>query len=585
MLQLLRDVYVQLTPRRRWQMLMVLLLMVVGAAAELFTMGAILPFLALLTQPDMAALPSAAAHTLQSIAGWWGLAPLLAASSLFAALAAVAAILRLLLTWASSRFVFAVGADLGEEVYRRILQQPYSYHLQHNSSETIAGVSKVSILVMGFLTPAMQLLIASVMAVVLLVGMLLVNVQVALLAGLTFGGMYFFINRWAKRQLRRNGQVISAAEAQKIKAIQEGVGAIRDVILDGNHQVYVAAFAASDRPQRTAQALNYVLASAPKYVVESAGMVLIVFLAYFLTQQSGGAAQAVPVLGAMALGAQRVLPHMQNIYNALASMQGNQAGAADAMALLQLPVTAPQRARYSPSQPQAVATPQAPLVELQGVCFSYGPNLPAVLKGIDLQIYRGQRIGFVGATGSGKSTLIDLIMGLLLPTAGKMLVDGSEVTMATMHAWQKRIAHVPQAIFLTDSSIAENIALGIAKEAIDMPRLWAAIENAQLKDVVNQLPHGLETRVGERGVQLSGGQRQRIGIARALYKQADMLVLDEATSALDYDTEIRVMNAIYELRPEMAVVMIAHRTSTLTRCGVICHVDNGGLAYKVERDV
>lgn len=576
MLQLLRDVYVQLTPRRRSQMLMVLLLMVVGAAAELFTMGAILPFLALLTQPDMAALPPVAARTLHRIADWWGVAPLLAASGLFAALAAVAAVLRLLLTWASSRFVFAVGADLGEEVYRRILQQPYSYHLQHNSSETLAGVGKVSILVMGFLAPAMQLLIASVMAVVLLVGMLLVNVQVALIAGATFGGMYFLINRWAKRQLRRNGQVISAADAQKIKAIQEGVGAIRDVILDGNHQVYVAAFAANDRPQRTAQALNNVLASAPKYVVESAGMVLMAFLAYFLTQQRGGAAQAVPVLGALALGAQRVLPHMQNIYNALASMQGNQAGAADAMALLQLPGPAPQRAGPLALQTSG-ATPREPLLDLQGICFSYGPNLPAVLTGVDLQIYRGQRIGFVGATGSGKSTLIDLIMGLLLPTAGKMRVDGLEVTVTNMQAWQKRIAHVPQAIFLTDSSIAENIALGIAKEAMNMPRLLAAVEQAQLADVVKQLPKGLNTRVGERGVQLSGGQRQRIGIARALYKQADVLVLDEATSALDSETESKVMDAIYRLNPDMAVLMIAHRISTLAQCGVIYKMAEGRL--------
>ncbi len=549
-------------------MLMVLLLMVVGAAAELFTMGAILPFLALLTQPDRAALPPVAARALQGVAGWWGVTPLLAASGLFAVLAAAAAVLRLLLTWASSRFVFAVGADLGEEVYRRILQQPYSYHLQHNSSETLAGVGKVSILVMGFLAPAMQLLIASVMAVVLLVGMLLVNVQVALMAGLTFGGMYFFINRWAKRQLHRNGQVIAVAEAQKIKALQEGVGAIRDVILDGNHQVYVAAFAGSDRPQRTAQALNNVLASAPKYVVESAGMVLIVFLAYYLTQQAGGAAQAVPVLGALALGAQRVLPHMQNIYNAVAYMQGNQSGAADAIALLQLPVPAAQNAgRLAMQKPEA--TPKAPLLDLQGIFFSYGHNLPAVLKGVDLQITRGQRIGFVGATGSGKSTLIDLIMGLLSPTAGKMLVDGIELTAANMQAWQKRIAHVPQAIFLTDSSIAENIALGIAKEAIDMPRLWAAVDQAQLRDVVNQLPQGLDTRVGERGVQLSGGQRQRIGIARALYKNADVLILDEATSALDSDTESKVMDAIYSLNPEMVVLMIAHRTSTLARCGMI----------------
>lgn len=555
-------------------MLLVLVLMVAGAAAELFTLGAIFPFLALLTQPDALALPPVLGQLLNELAALWGVAPLLAASALFAALAAAAAILRLVLTWASSRFVFAVGADLGEEIYGRILQQPYSYHLQRNSSETLAGIGKVTILVMGVLAPAMQLLIATVMAGALLIGMFLVNVQVALQAGVAFGGMYYFINRWAKRKLHINGQVISTAESQKIKAIQEGVGAIRDVILEGNHSVYVAAFASSDRPQRKAQAMNNVLASAPKYVVESAGMVLMVLLAYYLTQGPGGAAQAVPVLGALALGAQRMLPYMQNVYNALASIQGSQAGALDALALLKLPVPALAACAVTPTT-QLHANTQGPLVELQGIEFSYGAHLPAVLKGVDLQIQRGQRIGFVGATGSGKSTLIDLIMGLLPPTGGKFIVAGVDVTDTTRPAWQKRIAHVPQAIFLTDSSIAENIALGTHKDAIDMPRLLAAVEQAQLADVVEQLPNGLNTRVGERGVQLSGGQRQRIGIARALYKQADVLVLDEATSALDNETENRVMESIYRLHPDMVILIIAHRTTTLKRCSETYKIVDG----------
>lgn len=566
-------------------MLLVLVLMVAGAAAELFTMGAILPFLALLTQPDTSALPQMAGAVLNGVAGYWGVSPLLAASGLFATLAAAAAALRLVLTWASFRFVFAVGADLGEEIYNRILQQPYSYHLKHNSSEALAGINKVSVLVMGFLAPAMQLIIACVMATALLGGMLLVNLKIALLAGGAFGGMYFFINRWAKRQLRSNGHEISDAEPQKIQAIQEGVGAIRDVILEGNHHVYVAAFASSDRRQRKAQALNNVLASAPKYVVESVGMVLIVLLAYFLTQGPGGAVQAVPVLGGLALGAQRLLPYMQNIYNALASMQGSQAGAVDAMALLKLPVPAP--VAVGTVQPFSLlpATVAAPLVELADVQFAYGEDLPPVLKGVNLQIQRGQRIGFVGATGSGKSTLIDLIMGLLPPTSGQFLVAGVDVTDANRSAWQKRIAHVPQAIYLTDSSIAENIALGTPKESIDMPRLLAAVEQAQLTDVVAKLPMGLYTEVGERGVQLSGGQRQRIGIARALYKQADVLVLDEATSALDTETESKVMDAIYRLNPDKAMLMIAHRTSTLACCNVIYQMSNGYLVVRSSNGV
>ena len=577
MFELLRDIYAQLTSRRRWQLALVLVLMVVGALAEMFSLGAVLPFLALLTKPDLAGVPEVFVRVLSILGHYLGGGPLLAASWLFACTAALAALLRLSLSWISAHFVYVVGADFGEKIYHHILRQPYSFHLQKNSSETISGMGKVTPLVMCVLAPAMQMVIASVMSIAILIGILWVNVKVALLAGIAFGGMYYGINRWAKNKLQDNSEIIASAETQKIKIIQEGIGSIRDVILDGNYSVYVNTFSQSDRRLRRAQAANSFLAIAPKYVVESVGVIIMVVFAYNLTKTQDTATQAIPLLGALALGAQRLLPYLQNIYNSVACIQGSLAIAEDVLYFLKLPFHDESMKSGEINLERNSFSRSVALVELQGVEFSYADKLPKIIKSVDLQINRGQRIGFVGATGSGKSTLIDLIMCLLSPTSGVIRVDGVEINESNRSAWQRRVAHVPQAIFLTDSSIAENIALGVAKAEIDMSRLMAAVEQAQLTDVVRQLPRGLDTRVGERGVQLSGGQRQRIGIARALYKSADMLVLDEATSALDSDTESKVMDAIYQLNPEMVILMIAHRTSTLERCDLIYQIIDGNL--------
>jgi len=582
MASLLKDVYRHLSPKRRLQLVLVLMLMLAGALAEVVTLGAVLPFLALLADPTLASAGPLAQQVLNGLGGLLGVSPLLAAAILFGGMAFVAAAVRLTLTWASHKFVFMVGADLGREIYSRILQQPYTYHLQHNSSETLAAMQKVNMLVMGTLSAAMQMAIACLMSAFIFAGLLWINAPVALAAGGLFAGLYWLSSRYAKRKLTHNSRVIAAADVQKNKAMQEGLGAIRDVILDNNHPVYVAQFARADLAQRHAQATNMVLAGAPKYVIESLGLILIVGLAYVLASGPNGAAAALPVLGALALGAQKMLPYMQNIYNSLSTIRGNQAGAQGALALLALPLpeTPHTPTRELVRLSAAVGVNQPPRIELRNVHFQYSPHTPTVLQGVSLSVYAGQRLGFVGTTGSGKSTLIDLIMGLLTPTQGEVLVDGQLLDGVGMKAWQARIAHVPQAIYLSDTSVAENIALGIPRDQIDMGRLMAAIKQAQLTDVLKQLPEGLDTRVGERGIQLSGGQRQRIGIARALYKQADVLVLDEATSALDSETEAKVMDAIYRLHSNMVVLMIAHRTSTLKGCDAIVEVKNGVIHSK-----
>ncbi|MDE2419417.1 MAG: ABC transporter ATP-binding protein, partial [Burkholderiales bacterium] len=428
MLRLISDIYSRMTARRKTQFFMVLVLMLAGAVAEVFTFGAIVPFLGLLVNPGIADQQPLVAAALDAVAPLVGGTRLAAASLWFAVFAVLAASLRLALNWASMRFVFAVGADFGEVIFSRILQQPYTYHLQHNSSQTLAAVDKVGSMVMGLMAPMMQAGIAAVMVSVIFCAMLWVNPAVSLGTGVVFGSLYLGISTWAKQQQLMNGQLIADKSTLKIKALQEGLGAIRDVIIDGNHAVYTQHFSHADRAQRTAQSKNAVLASSPKYVVESIGMVLFVLLAYFMVSGAGGVSQAVPTLGALALGAQRLLPYMQNIYNGFASARGSTAVAEETLVLLALPLPIPPDSTKLKS---VAGLPQGdrPVLELRDIHFAYSSETQPVLQGINLSITKGARVGFIGSTGSGKSTLIDLIMGLLPPTSGEILVDGDALSV------------------------------------------------------------------------------------------------------------------------------------------------------------
>ena len=518
---MLQEIYCHMSSRRRRQLFIVLFLMLAGAMAEMFTLGAVVPFLGLLVNPDLLDKHSALSSMLGNLAEQFGGTKLLAATVVFAVFAILAAALRLILSWFSLRFVFAVGSDFGRDIYSNTLQQPYLYHIQRNSSEMLASIEKVTSLVAGIMMPGMQMIIAIMMTCAMLGAMLWVDYKTSLIAALLFGSMYGGISAWSKKRLRHNSEIIATTGTQKIQAVQEGLGGIRDVIIEGNHQIYTQHFSIADRAQRTAQANNAILSSAPKYIVESAGMVMIVGLAYILTI-SDGAEKSIPILGALAIGAQRLLPYMQSIYNGVGALRSNAASARDALELLNLTpraISVISDHQHNPSQ-------NLPVIDVRNIYFQYPNTSKDTIQGASFQIKAGEKIGFIGQTGSGKSTLIDIIMGLLPPTSGDLVAYGVLLNEHNMQNWQGRIAHVPQAIFLSDTSIAENIALGVTGEQIDFPRLHQAIKHAQLSDFISSLPNGINTRVGERGVQLSGGQRQRIGIARALYKEADVLILD-----------------------------------------------------------
>jgi len=564
--------YRHLSPRRRMQLGGVLALMLLGAIGELVTLGAVLPFLTIIADPSKAFAYPLFAQAFDAL-GWTDPDDLLLPSTLvFAAIALCAGGVRLLLTWTSQKFVFRLGYDLGVEVYRRTLYQPYSYHVARNTSELVAGINKIQMILTGMLVPLMQGITGAVLSLFIMAALVVIDARTAFIAAAGFGTIYAAVSYATRRRLRANSKIISETQARRVQAVQEGLGGIRDVLLDRAQPVFVNRFARLDSQFRDAQAMNAFISAAPRFIVEASGMVLIAVLAFALSRQPGGLISALPILGALALGAQRMLPLLQQIYNGWSQIAGSHHMLTDVLRLVDLPIELNEASR-SPTKP--LSFQQA--ITFQSVSFRYAPDQPPVLNNVTLTIRKGDRIGIIGKTGSGKSTLVDLVMGLLQPTDGAIRVDGELLGSPTVKHWQAQIAHVPQTIYLSDASVAENIAFGVPLDRIDFARVAEAARQAKLDEFINGLPNGYRTIVGERGVRLSGGQRQRIGIARALYKSAPVLILDEATSALDMETESAVMAAIEELDRDLTILIIAHRLSTLNGCDAIVRLEAGNV--------
>lgn len=544
--------------------------MILASFAEAVSIGAVLPFLGVLTAPERVFAHPLTQPFIQALGLTEPKQLLLPLTIAFAMGALFSGVIRLVLLWAQIRLGHAVGADFSISIYRRTLYQPYAVHVARNSSEVIAGITnKANIVVHQMVLPALTILSSSLMLFTILVALLAIEPLIAFAAFVGFGAIYALVILVTKKRLMRDGQRISREQNQVVKALQEGLGGIRDVLIDGTQAAYISIYRSADLPLRRATANVQIISSSPRFAIEALGMVLISALALSMVGRPGGIANAIPVLGALALGAQRLLPVLQQAYFSWTSMLGAQASLSDALDLLDQPL--PEHADAPPVAPLAFKD----RITLNQLAFRYTPGTPWVLQGVDLDIPKGSRIGFMGTTGSGKSTLLDLIMGLLHPVAGSLAVDGVNLTTQNHRAWQSHIAHVPQAIFLADATIAENIAFGIPLDQIDHSRVRQAAQKAQIAQDIDSWSQQYNTVVGERGVRLSGGQRQRIGIARALYKKADVIVFDEATSALDNETELAVMEAIENLGEEITVLIVAHRLTTLQNCTHVVDLSDG----------
>ncbi len=557
--------------RRRSQLVWLSFLMVAASIAEVLSIGAVVPFLTVLTAPDRLQDYALTRDVLAHIGTGSPSDALMPITAMFVVAVLFAGSMRLLLAWASTRYAFAVGTELSCEVYRRTLYQPLAQHISRNSSEVITGVvTKVTMVINNTLLPILTLASSILMFVAVLLALAAVDIWVSLGSFIGFGSLYFGIAVVTRSRKVSNGQRIAHESARVVKTLQEGLGGIREILIDGSQATYCNAYSSSDIPLRRAQGSNQFLAIGPRYVVEALGMTVIAVVAWYVASQSNGSlASAVPTLGALAVGAQRLLPLLQQSYAAWSSILGGQASLQDTLILLDQP--APDAEALAPVE----ALSYRHEIRLQAVSFRYSDDLPWVLRDVSFSISKGDRIGVIGTTGSGKSTLLDILMGLLDPVDGSLVIDGRPVAASDRRAWQRHIAHVPQSVFLCDDSIEANIAFGVPAVERDPQRVRLAAHKAQLTEVIESWPDGYSTRVGERGVRLSGGQRQRIGLARAFYKQANVIVLDEATSALDDETELAVMKSIESLSTETTVVMIAHRLTTLRTCSQIIELKEG----------
>jgi ATP-binding cassette subfamily B protein len=559
-----------LSSRRRKQFMLLLALMFASSIAEVVSIGAVIPFLGVLTSPEQLfehAMIQPMIEWLQITKPNQLIFPITLA---FVLAVLIAASVRLLLLFTMTRLTFSTGADLSINIYKRTLYQDYSVHIARNSSEVINGIIvKTNGVISGILNPSLMLMSSIILIISILIVLFSVDFWITLVASLSFGTLYALITLTTHKLVKHNSQCIAHQSTQMVKALQEGLGGIRDVLIDGTQQFYCKLYQSADSPLRRSASMNSFISNSPRYVMEAIGMTLIAILAYTINLREGNLLGMIPTLGAFVLGAQRLLPMLQQSYASYTTIKGNQSSFQDVLGFLD------QLLPDYHNQFKAKKISFNKEIRLAHLDFRYSSDNSHVLKGVNLTLKKGSSTGFIGSTGSGKSTLIDVIMALLDPTEGQLYVDDERITRSNRRSWQMHIAHVPQNIYLSDSSIAENIAFGIPLEAINHKKVMRAAQQAKISGLIEGWPEQYKTVVGERGVRLSGGQRQRIGIARALYKDADVLIFDEATSALDNETERAVMDTIEKLKIDLTVLIIAHRLTTLKYCDKIIELSDG----------
>ncbi|TDR57244.1 HlyD family secretion protein [Halomonas ventosae] len=573
MLQRLKALYRLLTTEQRRRLLRLQVLVVLMAFAEVAGVVAIGPFMALVGdmsrvqgEGNLAQLYQATPFTDPAeFLFWLGIAVLVALTG--------AAAVSMFTAWRLALYANQVGAELSIRLYKHYMQQPWLFHASCSSSQLTNQIAQECNRITGqVIRPLMMMNAKAVLALVMALAIFLFNPMVAMVGMALFSGAYLVLYRTVRRKLASNGQAITRSNRERFKLMNEGFGGIKDALLLGRQADFNQRFEASSRIFGRAQGTTQALSQVPRYAMELIAFGAVIFLVlYLLAAHQGNLGTILPVLSIYALAGFKLLPAFQQVYTSVAQLRGNLA----AFDSLEEDLKASQHASTgTPAEKAGHLVPRHE-VRLDNVTFHYPGKEEVALNGLTLTLPVNKVIGLVGASGSGKSTAIDMLLGLIEPEKGALLVDGQPLAPEQKRAWQNSLGFVPQSIFLTDASIRENIAFGLPPEQIDDARVEKALRLAHLEELLERLPEGLDSVVGERGIQLSGGQRQRIGIARALYDDAEVLVLDEATSALDGITEKLVMDAIHDFSGKKTIIMIAHRLATVKQCDTIYLLKDG----------
>ena len=467
-----------------------------------------------------------------------------------------------------------IGNDLSKKVFSNIIFQPYEFHNIKNSSLFLTTITTHVEYTVNYVNMVLNLISATFSSFCLLFAIILINKSIAIYTILFLITIYVLLGIKSKKRMIEIGKLNAIDLNSQVKLVQETLGSIRDIILERSQRKFIEIFQKYDKPRRKRTAEAGFISFYPRYSIEAFALIFLSTFAYILTIQGRGYSNIIISLGTFSLGSQRLLQSLQMVYTSWTSFKVWGANVEKVLEILNL-----YNYESHKTSDNIKTLDFKKEICFDKVNFQYKESSNKVLKDISFSIRKGEKVGIVGITGSGKSTLVDLLMGLLEPSKGAIEIDGNNLhdnlNPDLIISWRSSISHVPQTIYLTDQTIAENIAFGIDKKNIDYELVKSCGEISQLNNFISELDDGFNTVIGERGVRLSGGQRQRIGLARALYKKSSILILDEATSALDTTTERKLMDAINNLDSKLTIIMIAHRESTLDKCNKIIKIDKG----------
>jgi len=576
MLKSLRDLFLLLTPTQQKKLLRLQWLVLLMSLAEVASVLAIGPFMALVG--DLSSLQGDGLvariyqvsffETPKDFLFWVGICVIcILFLSTFISLYTVRSL---------NSYGVKVGAELSNRLFAYYANKPWVFHTTHHSSRLSKNIAQESHrITASIIRPFMQMNAKLMMVLLMSVTVFLYKPVVALVGMSVFGGSYFTLYFIARKRLVRNDKIITDAQTSRFKVMNELFGGIREVLLFRRQEYFNLKFFKASNNYASALGSNVIVGLLPRYLMELVSYGSIIFLIiYLLSSSEGNMSTMLATLSIYSLAGFKLLPAFQMIYSSIAQIKGNLRSFYTIRDDLHNSLSLSQSVKDAHFYPLGLSK----TIEFCDVSFSYpGKNQPAV-ENLTLSLPANSVIALVGPTGSGKSTIVDLLLGLIDPTKGEIRIDGTTLTQSNMPPWQASLGFVPQSIFLADASIRDNVAFGLPEDEIDEERVGKAAKMAHLNEFVSRLPEGLDTIIGEKGVQLSGGQRQRIGIARALYNDVDVLVLDEATSALDNITEKRVMEAIRTLKGKKTIIIIAHRLSTVEQCDCIHIIENGRLA-------
>ena len=563
MLKLIIRLKSHLSFNRKKQLFFLFLLMVSLSFAEAFSLATIVPFIGIFLNPDI------------FFSHPW-LNPLivffeiknedqlfLSITIIFIFFVILSGLIKLLFVYKSNKITQFIEADLRSKIFKNNIEQSYSYHLEQNSNDVMSNIVQKTSSMASFVDDFIGIL-SSLMTILLVLGFL-IFLKPFIIISITSVLVIFFVIIFLlnKKNILENSKKISENQDQIVNIFQNSIGYISEIIIYSLQDIFVSKFNKASNTIAAKFTYNYNKTQSPRIYLEYITLLCLAALIFFFNESRDQVVSALTVLAALGLGAQKMLPLVNRIHSAITRMKGVQGVVIDSLNILDKSKKKIDKDLFS----EKIFLKKS--IKLKNICFSYDKKNKFILKNIDLEIKKGSKVGIKGATGSGKSTLGNIIIGLLDPTEGQLFIDDILISSQNKFAWQKNVSLIPQNVFMDDSTIAENIAIGIDPKEINLEKVKNAAKQAHIHDFIVSTTDQYNEKVGERGIRLSGGQRQRIGIARALYREAKIILFDEATNQLDTDTESLIMKSISNLDKEVTVLFIAHRLSTLENCDQI----------------